>query len=153
MKPRSAVAAFILSALASPDRSALYAHVQRGYKQKSTKPLTANQKARVDAIYDFYVDQIRTTLATTPFEGDTAEVAGFEPPTAVDSVVGVNSAANEQTVGDPTDDIVNDIQLSGPIVLASLLGGLGSRPSRDLPGLTINVSIGDVRIGNDALAA
>jgi hypothetical protein len=157
MKPRSAAAAFILSALASTDRSALYAHAQ-DFKQKSHKPLTAKQQARIDAVFDHYLDAIKHTLATTPFEGDTAEVDGVDTTATVTSEPN-NSAAN--SYGDTaaqteapgsTADIEHDLQVSGPIVLAGLLGGLDRRP-RDLPGLTINVTIGDVHIGADALAA
>lgn len=75
MKPRTAVASFILAAVTSAlaNQTALADHGQR-HKRKSHKRVTAKQMARLNAIAAFYTDEITKTLRNVAFEGDTAEV-------------------------------------------------------------------------------
>lgn len=147
MKPRSAVAAFIVQALANADRSALYSFAQ-SYKQKSHKPLTQAQKERVGVIYDHYLDAIKHTLAITPFEGDTAEVDGVDltATTTADTSTGDQDQGSSSAAGDVEGlgfigDALNHDQAAGAFILSHVLSG-----GRTPPGLTITFNISDVTI-------
>ena len=78
MKYRTAVAAAIISALEAAQDDCTHHDEVEGTKSNG-RQLNSKQKARADAVFSFYLNAIKNTLATTPFEGDTAEVDGYEP--------------------------------------------------------------------------
>lgn len=122
MKPRTAVATFILAALADlgdgPGRQGLYDHAE-GYKQNDG-PLTAKQKARVDGIFADYVAKLTALMAadgaevgtsdqqaTAPFDGDDgvkSSCPGIAPGTVYATSEGIFAGElSKQTAEDAAD--------------------------------------------------
>lgn len=144
MKPRTAVASYILAAVttALANRTALARHAQ-GHKVKSHKALTSKQQARIDAIAAFYVDEITKTLRNTPFEGDTADVGDTShdaPATAeADEPADDTSASNGAAQPTSTDQTEATSEFLGH-VFSGMVGGA--------PHIVINVG-GDLIVNRD----
>lgn len=142
MKPRSAVATYIVNHLTSAlaAESALATHCQ-SFKQKSRKPLTAKQKARVAEIGAFYLDQIKHLLATVEFEGDTADVPGVDV-TAGDTASATGdtaSATGEAEIGPDNDPLNWNADDVGATLADALADGV--------PFGQVVIHIGTVNIG------
>lgn len=142
MKPRSAVATYILAALDNASAASVHKHAER-FKQKRP-PLKSKEKARVEAILAFYRGKIADLLATTPFEGDFAEVPGIEPrPPVSASATDASASGAERTTADQPSTTQTEAARRIGDAVGVIFDGLG------VPGpVTINVTVGDITIGD-----
>lgn len=121
MKYRTPIAAAILAALEDARDDALDGVADT---KKNGRVLNSKQEARANDLFDQYVTLIRNTLASTPVDGDTAEVDG------VPATNDVGSGAGDQ-----------DHAAAGVALAGALFGGFNP------PGLHIEIH-GDVTINS-----
>lgn len=142
MKPRSAVANFILTTLTATSADALNNFAQT-YKQKSHKALTTDQKARVKEIFDNYVAGIAGFLADQDGAPEIDSRFDYLHGERVEPTPAPMTDATNP--GPASTDGVDEDQLHD--FLDSVFGVPTSGP---MPAnVTINITIGDVSISHN----